>query len=187
MRDRSTPPAKPPLWHRSRLGWINALGFALTFFLGVWLLLAAFANLMPKADPIHFDLPTPFVAVLALAHVATVLLCTILVVVFMLRGANMSEHRPRMYVFYWTCAGLLFYLVQVVVLLKFGRVSLPNAAGFASEIYWGAAPFGLFAFALMAYVNIELPGDHPHPDEDWHEEEDWDEDEDDDWHEDDQA
>lgn len=178
MRERQTPQPKPPIWHRSRLGWINALGFALTFFLGVWLLLATFANFMPKADPIRFSLPTAFVAVLALAHVATVALGATLVIGFMLRGADLSEHKPRMYVFYWTCAGLLFYIVQVVVLLKFGSTTLPNAAGFASEIYWGAAPLGLAAFALMAYVNIELPGDHPHPDED----EEWHQDEDDDYY-----
>ena len=158
MRDRPQPAAKPPFWHRSRLGWINALGFALTFFMGVWLLLAVFSNLLPSADPLRFSLPTAFVVVLALTHVATVALGSTVVLGFMLRGAHMNDHKPRMYVFFWTCAGLLFFLVQVVVLARFGHTDLPNASGFASHVYWGIAPLGLLAFALMAYVNVELPG-----------------------------
>ena len=180
MRARPEPPAKPPFWHRSRLGWVNALGFALTFFLAVWLLMAAFANLLPGRDPIEFSIPTAFVVVLFMAHVATVALCLTLVIGFMLRGADLNEHKPRMYTFFWTCAGLLFFLVQVVILARFDgeQRQLPNASGFASEVYWGVAPVGLLAFGLMAYVNVELPGaDHDDEyeedhDEDWHDDED---------------
>lgn len=172
MRARPEPPAKPPIWHRSRMGWVNALGFALTFFLALWLLMAVFANLLPSADPIEFPIPTAFVVVLLLAHVATVALCLTLVIGFMLRGADLNEHKPRMYTFFWTCAGLLFFLVQVVILARFGRVQLPNASGFASEVYWGVAPVGLLAFALMAYVNVELPGADHHDEHDDHEHDD---------------
>jgi len=178
MRERPEPPAaKPPIWHRSRLGWVNALGFALTFFLALWLLMAVFANVLPSRDPIEFPIPTAFVVVLLLAHVATVALCLTLVIGFMLRGADLNEHKPRMYTFFWTCAGLLFFLVQVVILARFGRVPLPNASGFASEVYWGVAPVGLLAFALMAYVNVELPGADHHDEHEFEDEEDWDEEE----------
>ena len=171
MRERTPPPPKPPLWHRSRLGWVNALGFALTFYLALWLLMVTFANLMPNAEDRTWPIPMAFVIVLAIAHVATVALGSVIVCGFMLRGADLNTHAPRMYIFYWTCAGLLFFLVQVVVLAKFGMVDLPNAGGFASKLYWGLAPMGLLAFALMGYVNIEIPSDdEPHHDDDWHDE-----------------
>ena len=141
---------KPPFWHRSRLGWVNALGFALTLFLGVWLVLAVFNNLLPGADPIEFTISPAFIAVLSLAQVATVALGAVIVFVFMWRGADFQSHTPRLYVFLWTCAGVLFYLVQIVVLVRFGIVDLPNAASWAEDIYWGAAPIGLQAIPSMA-------------------------------------
>ena len=185
-RARVAPPAKPPLWHRSRMGWVNALGFSLTFYLAVWLLLVVFSNLMPNADPRRFPIPTAFVVVLGAAHLATIGLCAVIVFRFMLRGEDMNSHQPRMFIFYWTCSGLLFFLVQVVVLVKFGMVDLPNAAGFASKLYWGLSPMGLVAFALMAYVNIEIPkeGTAWH-DGAWQDEGDWHGDDDSEWDEDD--
>jgi len=158
MARRPPTPAKPPIWHRSRLGWVNALGFALTLFLGVWLLMSIVSNLLPSSDPIAFGLPTAFVAVLALAQVATVALGAV-VVGFMWRGADFHTHRPRLFVFWWTCAGLLFFLVDLVTLLRFGFADLPNAARWAEHIYFGSAPVGLLCFALMAYVNVEIPAE----------------------------
>ena len=164
MARRPPTPAKPPFWHRSRLGWANALGFALTLFLGLWLLLAVFSNLLPKSDPIQFDIPMAFVAVLGLAQIATIGLGA-MVVSFMWRGADFHTHRPRLFVFWWTCAGLLFFLVDLVALLKFGTADLPNAARWAEHIYFGSAPIGFLCFALMGYVNIDIPSDED--DEAW--------------------
>lgn len=167
MARRPPPPAKPPFWHRSRLGWVNAMGFALTLFLGIWILLAVFSNLLPKSDPLRFGLPVPFVIVLGLAQIATVTLGGI-VVSFMWRGADFHTHRPRLFVFWWTCAGLLFFLVDLVTLIQFGIADLPNAARWAEDIFFGSAPVGVLCFALMGYVNIDIPAD----DEDWAESED---------------
>ncbi|MDJ0522612.1 MAG: hypothetical protein QNJ90_11145 [Planctomycetota bacterium] len=168
MARRPPPPAKPPFWHRSRLGWVNALGFALTLFLGVWLLMAIFSNLLPKSEPIRFGIPVPFVIVLGLAQVTTIALGAI-VVSFMWRGADFHTHQPRLYVFWWTCAGLLFFLVDLVTFIKFGAADLPNAAPWAEHMYFGIAPIGLLCFGLMAYVNIDIPSED---EEVWHEDED---------------
>lgn len=171
MNARNGSPSKPPFWHRSRLGWVNALGFALTLFLGAWLLLAVVNNLLPGADPVRFEIGTAFLLVLALTQVATVALGAIIVFVFMWRGADFHGHTPRLYVFFWTLAGLLFYLCQTIVLLRFGMADLPNAASWAEHIYWGTAPIGLAAFGLMTYVNVQIPGaeheDHPDDLDDW--------------------
>lgn len=150
-------PAPVPFWHRRRLGWVNALGFALTLFLGLWLLLALFRSFLPGADRLAFPIPTAYVLACLLSHLAVVVLGSIIVFRFMWRGADFTTHTPRLYVFWWTCAGLLFFLCQVVVLAKFGDVPLPNVARWASGFYWHLAPVGLLGFALMAYVNMEIP------------------------------
>ena len=169
MRARSAP-SRPPPWHRSRLGWVNALGFALTLFLALWLFLAVLANFLPKADPVRFPIPLPFVLILSLTQLTTIALGATVVLRFMWRGADFTTHLPRLYVFFWTCAGLLFFLCQVVILTRFGMVNLPNAARWAEHIYWGVSPIGLATFALMAYVNVELPGAHdPYDDEEYEE------------------
>jgi len=148
---------RPPFWHRSRLGWANALGFALTLFLGLWLLLALVRTVLPGADPLKFTLPTVYVAVCLLTQLSVVVLGGVIVFRFMWSGADLSTHTPRLYVFLWTCAGLLFHLCQLVVLMRFGAPSLPNVARWATDFYWHVAPIGLVAFAIMFYVNVEIP------------------------------
>jgi hypothetical protein len=149
------------------LGWVNALGFALTLFLGVWLLMAVFSNVLPGSGPIRFAFPTVFAVALVLAQAATVALGATIVFGFMWRGADFHAHRPRLYLFFWTCAGLLFSLVQGITLLRFHWPVLPNAAGWAVRIYWASAFVGLPCFGLMAYVNIELPHAGSPDDEAW--------------------
>ncbi len=177
MARRPEPPPKPPFWHRSRLTWVNALGFALTLFLGIFLLLAGFSNVMPKSDPIRFEIPTAFAAVLVLAQLATVGLGAVVVFGFMMRGADFHTHKPRLYVFWWTCAGFLFFLVDMISLVKFGMSDLPNAARWSEHLYWGVAPVGLLCFGLMGYVNIDIPADDEdeHHDDDHYDDEHYDE------------
>jgi hypothetical protein len=169
QRERDAARRSPPFWHRSRLGWANALGFALTVFLALWLLLVVVASFLPDADPVAFPIPTTYILVGGIAHVLTVVMGGVIVLGLMWRGADFSTHTPRLYVFFWTCMGLLFYLVQMVTFLRFGIVKLPNVAPFAEEVYWGSAPIGLAAFALMCYVNIEIPREGEHT-EAWYEE-----------------
>jgi hypothetical protein len=169
---RPEPPAKPPFWHRSRLAWVNALGFALTLFLGLWLLLFTASNFMPGSDPFKIPFPGVYAAVLFLSQIVTVALGSVVVFGFMWRGADFHTHKPRLYVFFWTCAGLLFALIQFVILLKFDWPDLPNTARFASKIFWGEAYVGLLCFLLMAYVNIDIPAeDEAHEEDDEYEEE----------------
>jgi hypothetical protein len=148
---------RPPFWHRSRLGWANGLGFALTLFLGLWLLLALVSTVLPGADPVRFSLPTVYVAACLLTQLAVVVLGAVIVFRFMWSGADLSAHGPRLTIFLWSCAGLLFHLCQVVVLFRFDAPRLPNVARWASDFYWHAAPVGLVAFAIMFYANVEIP------------------------------
>ncbi len=158
-RRRPEPAPKPPFWHRSRLAWVNALGFALTLFLGVWLLLFVVANLLPDSDPFTFTFPTVFAIVLLVTQAVTIALGAVIVFGFMWRGADFHTHKPRLYVFFWTCAGLLFALVQFVILLKFDWPLLPNTVRFARQLYWCESFIGILCFALMAYVNIDIPSE----------------------------
>lgn len=158
-RQRPEAPPKPPFWHRSRLAWVNALGFALTLFLGLWLLLFVAANLLPDAEPFSFEFPAVYGVVLFVTQGLTIGLACIVVFGFMLRGADFHTHQPRLYVFFWTCAGLLFALVQLVILVKFDWPELPNTLRFAHQLYWAEAFLGLLCFGLMAYVNIDIPSE----------------------------
>jgi hypothetical protein len=171
-RSASPPVHRPPFWHRRRLFWVNALGFALTLFLGIWLLLVLFSSFLRDAQPLAFPIPLPFVLACALSQVATIVLGGIIVLGFAWRGADFTAHTPRLYLFFWTCAGLLFYLCAFVTLLKFGIVDLPNVARWAEDVYWGSAPLGIVAFGLMAYVNVEIPGvgEHLHDEHDEYDE-----------------
>ena len=61
-----------PAWHRSRLRWLNGLGFAITFFLALWFLAAVISSLRGDADPSKMPYPAAYVAVSVLALVATI-------------------------------------------------------------------------------------------------------------------
>ncbi len=165
MARRAPQRPKLPFWHRHRLAWINALGFALTVFLALWFVLVAFNSLMPDSEPLEFPIPVTYIIVLTITQLMVVGLGAYIVIGLMWRGVDFHTHKPRLYVFFWTCAGLLYYLCLTVTWLKFGMANLPNAARWAEEVYWGSAPIGLACFALMAYVNIEIPSDDQYWDE----------------------
>lgn len=142
-----------PFWHRSRLGWVNGLGFALTCFYAAWLVLTTFRSVMPNAKPLELAFPGVYMAVVMLALVATVVLCGIVIFGFAWRGADFSHPTPRMYVFLWSASGLILFLVLAVVLGKFGNEPLPNVARWASTMFWHGAYVGLPTFGLMTWVN----------------------------------
>jgi hypothetical protein len=145
-----------PITHPARWAWVNALGFALTLFLALWLLLALFRTLMPDRAPLAFAIPVPYVAACLLAQAVVIALGATIVFRFAWHGHDLGAPTPRFYVFAWSCAGLLFYACQVLVLVRFGAPRLPNVASWASAFYWYAAPVGLLAFALMLWVNVEV-------------------------------
>ena len=155
-------PTKAPFWHRSRLGWVNALGFALTVFYAGWLLLVVFRTLMPDARPVQFTLPVAYVLVTACALITHIVFCG-LVLSHAWRGGDFREPRAHAHVLIWSISGLALFLVLALVLVKFGSEPLPNVASWASKMFWHGCIVGLPAFALMTYVNTT---DHGHAYED---------------------
>lgn len=184
LRPREYPPGHPretptvakrsddsaPFWHRSKLRWVNGLGFAMSLALALWLLLATAGNLLPSDTEGRMPYPLVYMVAGGTALVATVVLFGIILFRFLWQGVDFSAYKPRVYLFFWSIAGLLFFVLQALLMSIFGKRSLPNVADWAQEFIWFLCPFGVIAFAILAYVNSELP----HGDED-----DWDEDEED--------
>lgn len=157
MADASNYP--PPFWHRSRFRWVNGLGFAMTLALALWLLLAAVGQLVPEKNAGPFPYPMIYMVVGGLALVATVALFAILLFRFLWQGVDFSHYKPRVYLFLWSLAGLLFFAVQGLLLLMFEVRPMPNVAAWAQDFIWFMCPFGVITFAILAYVNSELPHD----------------------------
>ena len=152
MRDRR---ATPPLsWHDPRRwAWVHGLGFALCVFLALFLVLWVLRTLLPEADEVAFSLPLAFVVASLASCLLTVVLCAVLVFGWMARGANLADPRARTILLLWSASGLLFSLVQVLVLVRFGAVSLPNVAPWISGVYWRTAFVALPAFSLMTWIH----------------------------------
>ncbi|MDJ0975680.1 MAG: hypothetical protein QNJ98_14555 [Planctomycetota bacterium] len=160
-----------PFWHRSKLRWVNGLGFAMSLALALWLLLATAGNLLPSQGNEPMPYPLVYMVAGGAALIATVVLFGIILFRFLWRGVDFSEYTPRVYLFLWSIGGLLFFVLQALLMWIFGKRSLPNVADWAQEFIWFLCPFGVMTFAILAYVNSELPHDH---DEDWDEHhEDW--------------
>lgn len=152
MRDRRA--AAPLPWHDPRRwAWVHGLGFALCLFLALFLVLWLLRTLLPEADEMAFAMPIAFVAASVLTCLLTVALCALLVFGWMARGANLADPRARTLLLLWSAAGLLFSLVQVVVLVRFGAVSLPNVAPWVSGVYWRTPFAALPAFSLMTWIH----------------------------------
>ena len=166
-RRREPAAPKPPFWHRSRLGWVNAFGFALSAMLGLGFLLTALRALLPGAEAGTSSIPTAYIAVSVLALLATVVLCGIVVFRFAWRGADFHDPVPHTYVLLWTYSGLLFFVIQALILVRFGAQPMPHVAAWVTDTFWFVAPFGLACFALMLYVNA---GVNPAPEEEYDEE-----------------
>jgi len=90
---------KPPIWDRSRLRWINGLGFGVTFLLAMWLLLALVMAFRPAPAPKPMPYPATYVVVTAAALLATVTMFGVLLFRVMWHGRHFSEYRPRLYLF----------------------------------------------------------------------------------------
>ena len=190
MARSPTPEApRPPLWHPSRLGWVNGLGFALSMFFALFLLCALVSALLNRSQPLEFAFPRMY----AYASLATLVILGLLTCFLIFgvawKGADFGTHRARNMVFLWSLAGLLFFLVQTLVLFKFGSPRTPYIAEWASDLYWGIAPVGFASFALMTYVNYAAAHDpalddnfeehsfeeHDYDarDDEWHDDDEW--------------
>lgn len=166
MADRSSDSL--PFWHRNRLRWVNGLGFAMSLALALWLLLATAGNMLPTDKPQPMPYPLVYMVVGGAALIATVVLFAVILFRFLWRGVDFGEYKPRVYLFFWSMSGLLFFLVQTLLISIFDKRPLPNVADWAQEFIWFLCPFGLMTFAILAYVNSELPH---HDDEDWEDDE----------------
>lgn len=165
---RDDGPRKRPWWCRTRLRWINALGFAVGFLLIVWVVLFLFGLIGSKST--HVPLPMVFTIVLFAALFSS-LVMLFWVLSFAWRGMNLGERKPRLYLFIWSVASLLYFLVQAGVLFKFGKRTLPGPE-FASELFWSLCPVGVITFLGLTYVNSDLPDE----DDGWDDEDDYDDD-----------
>ena len=157
---------RAPFWHRTRLRWINGLGFAMTLILALWALLIPM-SMLGKAKFIPFsNVPFAFLAILGISAVATI---GLLIVVFrhMARGDDLGAPQPRRVLFYWSVAGLLYFLVMTVTLSRFGESAVGSALWIPHILYAGV---GLVGFGLLLYVNSDLPSHESYDDEDWDDE-----------------
>ena len=178
----SPPPRKkPPLTDPHRWAWSNGLGIAICAFLLLFLLLLAFRMLMADAKPFVPAIPKAFLFASLGMCLVTSLLWSVVLLGLMARGADLASSRSRNIVLLWSGAGLIFFLIQAAVLLKFGTAPIPNVADWAAGMYWMSAVVGLPAFALMTWVNATLGtsfsyGDHElHFDYDEEDDEEYDE------------
>ena len=150
--DYAEGPHRVAWYDRTRLRWVNALGFAVGFLLLIWVLLFLFGLLTAKGS---MPLPIGFSVLLFAALAASIVLLA-MVMSFAWRGMNLGASKPRLYLFLWSVASLLYFLVQAAVLFKFGRRMLPGPA-FASELFWTLCPVGVITFLALTYVNSDLP------------------------------
>lgn len=168
-----SPNSPPPFWHRSQLRWVNGLGFAMSLALALWLLLALLGQLAPQKNAPPFPYPFIYMVVGGIALVGTVVLFAIVLFRFLWQGVDFGQYKPRVYLFLWSLAGLLFFVIQGLMLLVFEKRPMPNVASWAQDFIWFLCPFGVLTFAILAYVNSELPhteGEHYDEDEevgDW--------------------
>lgn len=149
-----------PPWHRSRLRWVNGLGFAISFALLLIALLGVLQTLMPGGRESALAFPTVYAVVTFGALLATLGLFAVLLFRFAWRGERFDTYQGRLYVFFWSLAGGLFFLCLSVVWLRFDGPPLPNLDVWASEFLWFLCPFGVVTFGLMSWTNSDLPHRH---------------------------
>lgn len=146
---------------RSRLRWLNGVGFALTFFFAFWLLAFLLALLEARFADVVLPMPTAFAVVGAISLLAMIVLLGIVLLGFIARGADMNDWKPRLLLFAWTCAGGLFFLSQALVLLRCGSDAFPHAPSWLSGVYWYFVVVGSGTFPLLLWANAETPETDP--------------------------
>lgn len=141
--------------HRHSLRWVNGIGFALTVFYAVWLLLYLLVLLQARFVGAVPPMPLAFAAVGLVSLLAAIGLLGVVLFGYALRGADLNETRPRHLLFGWTCAACLFCLSQSLALLRGGGRSFPHLPGWASMAYWYFAALGAGVFLVLLWVNAE--------------------------------
>lgn len=141
--------------HRHSLRWVNGIGFALTFFYALWLLVYLLVLVQSRFVDAVPPMPLAFAAVGLVSLLATIALLGVVLFGYALRGADLNEARPRLFLFAWTCAGCLFCLSQSLALVRVGGGNFPHMAGWASSAYWYFCALGAVVFLLLLWVNAE--------------------------------
>lgn len=157
-------------WHRSRLRWVNGLGFAISSALALMTVLGLLSAFMPRSEPLRFPFPAVYAVVAFLALLATLGLFAVLLFRIAWRGERFDSYRARLYVFFWSLAGGLFFLILALIWLRFQSPALPSLPAWVTDFLWFLCPFGVVTFGLMSWANSDLPhlgdGDHESHDAD---------------------
>jgi len=143
------------LIHRHSLRWANGIGFALTVFYAVWLLVYVLVLVQARFQDVAPPMPVPFAIVGLVSLLATIALLGVVLFGYALRGADLNETKPRYLLFGWTCAGCMFCLSQSLALLRVGGASFPHMPGWASAAYWYFCALGAVVFLVLLWVNAE--------------------------------
>ena len=173
-------PNKPPITDPARWTWVLGLGFALTAFMALWLLIAGVGAVIGK--PLHASqatnvVPSMFMWASLGTAIVTVVLGGIVVFAYMMRGADLASSQARTTVLLWSVAGLVFGVVQLLVLARFGMATLPKLAPWAAKLWWLDGFLVAPTFALMTWVAAAFShgDDHDDWDDEYADDEDWDE------------
>ena len=152
------PDHPPRFYERSRLRWINGIGFAISVCVAAWLLIALF-GLATGARAKNVTPPPPLYLAVAGASLLALLGTFGYVLTFFGRGANMGHRGPRVALYIWSLAGTLCFAVLGLILLKFSSPGLPQVPVWSMRILWFLTVPGLVVFAALCYVNADLPAD----------------------------
>ncbi len=154
----------PPLWDRSRLRWVNSLGFALCAGFAVWLLIAVFGVLSPGRDRRVLEVPLIYLGVAGAALVVWLSLFATLLIRHFARGANFEEYGPRATLYFWSLSGALFFVLSALIFWRFDAPEFPRIPAFATDFAWFFTPIGVLVFGTLVYVNADLPSRHQEDD-----------------------
>ena len=160
--------------YRHRLRWLNGAGFALTLFFAAWLLVYVLTLFSAGFKDAAFPFPAAYAIVGGIALVAMIALLSKVIFAFVIHGADLGDWEPRMYLYGWTLAGLLFGVTQSLVLFQQGMSAFPHLPYWLSQLYWYFAVVSAAVFLLLLWVNAEghhYPWEEAEPEEDYESEE----------------
>ena len=163
------PDHPPRFYERSKLRWINGIGFAVTVLVAVWVLVALFGLATGAGDKTVTPPPLPYLAVAALSLVALLVSFAYVLNCFW-RGEDMGRRGPRTLLYIWSLIGTLCFAVLGMILWRFSSPGIPAVPAWAMKLLWFLTVPGLITFGALCYVNADLPSeDDLYDDEDAYE------------------
>ena len=113
-------------------------------------------------------MPFPFAVVGFLSLASSIVLLGVFMFRYMAQGRDLSRHAPRVLLFAWTCAGVLFFLSQAILLARGKAAAFPVVPQWMSDSYWYLTVVGAVVFSVLMWVNADAA--FVHPDDDWDDE-----------------